>query len=479
MIDINLQRELGRQILTVTGENKDGISDKADFRERMLSYNRVDGVLPFEVVRQGEEKTYEYNIEGKSTLEEFFTREKPDSTRITAVFRELLKIVYRGREYMLSEDGYIIKADTVFVDEDDKVCVPYCPLYHEDLRQQLANLAEYLMRIVDYSDESAVLLVYGFYMRTKEKEFTLEDLLKSLVPEGKKPKIRTGEIKGANDLITRTNDCVAGMNDHITGTDERITGTNDRVTGIKGHITVENDHVTGANEKIIGTGSGTTRNRKASDTAGFAHFPVKDSKEYVKSDPIKVFSQSPIKVKLVGLLIPPAAVLIIFAVLASGILLNSATGRNDVIKSGFVVLAVIGVGIEAEKLLWSSFAKKLAGSIVSAEKEAEEATVFLYGDDSVGYPFSLVSDDQPPINVSHFPFFVGKDASHCDYVMATQVGISRYHMKIDRDGDEFTISDLNSTNGTFINGERLAPHLPHKIKRGDELKIGRCIFYCN
>ncbi|MBO4416349.1 MAG: FHA domain-containing protein, partial [Lachnospiraceae bacterium] len=91
----------------------------------------------------------------------------------------------------------------------------------------------------------------------------------------------------------------------------------------------------------------------------------------------------------------------------------------------------------------------------------------------------LVSDDQPAINVTHFPFFVGKDAQHCDYVMTTQVGISRYHMKIDREGDDFTISDLNSTNGTFINGERLAPHLPHRIRRGDELRIGKCIYYCN
>ena len=140
---------------------------------------------------------------------------------------------------------------------------------------------------------------------------------------------------------------------------------------------------------------------------------------------------------------------------------------------------MLGICFEAEKLMWGRFAKKLEMSIRSAEKEAEEATVFLYGDDSAGYPFSLVSDDQPSINVTHFPFFVGKDAVHCDYVMASQIGISRYHMKIDRDGDRFTISDLNSTNGTFINGERLAPHLPHTVKRGDELRIGKCIYYCN
>ena len=149
------------------------------------------------------------------------------------------------------------------------------------------------------------------------------------------------------------------------------------------------------------------------------------------------------------------------------------------IRSLAAIILILGGCFEAERFMWNRFARKLGESIASAEKESEEATVFLYGNDTAGYPFSLVSDDQPAINVSHFPFFVGKDSRHCDYVMADQIGISRYHLKIDRDGEDFTISDLNSTNGTFINGERLAPHLPHKIRRGDELRIGKCIYYCN
>ena len=129
--------------------------------------------------------------------------------------------------------------------------------------------------------------------------------------------------------------------------------------------------------------------------------------------------------------------------------------------------------------MWRSFASKLSKRLSDAAQNAEDVTVFLYGNDNASYPFSLVSEDQPAINVSHFPFFVGKDPAHCDYVMATQIGISRYHMKIDREGETFTISDLNSTNGTYINGERLAPHLPRTVRRGDELKIGKCIYYCN
>ena len=35
----------------------------------------------------------------------------------------------------------------------------------------------------------------------------------------------------------------------------------------------------------------------------------------------------------------------------------------------------------------------------------------------------------------------------------------------------FTIEDLNSTNGTFVNDERLKPHEIKEIEKGDVIKL--------
>ena len=94
------------------------------------------------------------------------------------------------------------------------------------------------------------------------------------------------------------------------------------------------------------------------------------------------------------------------------------------------------------------------------------------------YPFSLVSDEYPAICAGRFPFFVGKDPKAADYVL-NRAGVSRYHMKIDREGDRYTVADLSSTNGTFVNGTRLQPYKPQVVRRGDEVRIAACIFYCN
>ncbi len=51
-------------------------------------------------------------------------------------------------------------------------------------------------------------------------------------------------------------------------------------------------------------------------------------------------------------------------------------------------------------------------------------------------------------------------------------GVSRRHARIyNREGACF-VEDLDSTNGTFLNGERLTSYLPFKFQDGDVLSMG-------
>lgn len=58
-----------------------------------------------------------------------------------------------------------------------------------------------------------------------------------------------------------------------------------------------------------------------------------------------------------------------------------------------------------------------------------------------------------------------------------QTKISRRHARIWREGHEFLVEDLGSSNGTLLLGRvsdtlRLSPHRPHPIANGDRLRIG-------
>ena len=51
-------------------------------------------------------------------------------------------------------------------------------------------------------------------------------------------------------------------------------------------------------------------------------------------------------------------------------------------------------------------------------------------------------------------------------------GVSRQHAKLLRQGNQVTLTDLNSSNGTYVNGQKLAPHTSKPLQSGDQLQIG-------
>jgi hypothetical protein len=56
---------------------------------------------------------------------------------------------------------------------------------------------------------------------------------------------------------------------------------------------------------------------------------------------------------------------------------------------------------------------------------------------------------------------------------------SRFQAEIHRVGGKLEIIDLGSTNGTFVNGERLKPHQPRTLLKGDEIVFGKTKFVCS
>ncbi len=56
----------------------------------------------------------------------------------------------------------------------------------------------------------------------------------------------------------------------------------------------------------------------------------------------------------------------------------------------------------------------------------------------------------------------------------TEAKVSRRHARIRMQNGDYTIEDLGSTNGTYLNrGRRLIPGIPQVIKTGDELIVGK------
>lgn len=56
---------------------------------------------------------------------------------------------------------------------------------------------------------------------------------------------------------------------------------------------------------------------------------------------------------------------------------------------------------------------------------------------------------------------------------AEEAGVSRRHARLLRDNDTLYLMDLNSTNGTRLNGEVLPASVEKQLRDGDEVTLGR------
>jgi hypothetical protein len=52
-------------------------------------------------------------------------------------------------------------------------------------------------------------------------------------------------------------------------------------------------------------------------------------------------------------------------------------------------------------------------------------------------------------------------------------GVSRVHATLHLEGDFLYITDLGSTNGTYLSGNRLEAETPTVVHKGDEVLLGR------
>jgi pSer/pThr/pTyr-binding forkhead associated (FHA) protein len=79
-----------------------------------------------------------------------------------------------------------------------------------------------------------------------------------------------------------------------------------------------------------------------------------------------------------------------------------------------------------------------------------------------GHTFTLGTD----------PVVVGRESPTAKFVIADPA-VSRRHAQISRQGDGYVIEDLNSTNGTFINAQRVVGAVP--LTPGDLIELGTVV----
>lgn len=406
---IEQQNSLNRQCLRISSQDDFAIQD---FREKMLLHNRVRGLLTFDVLRQNDERIYEYSVSGLFKLSDRCESTHISHDDLQKMLGSIIDALNMGKEYLLLEDDFVLLPNTVFLNAESEAAVAYYPGYRHNIREQMCSLAEYLLDKIEYTDEAAVLLAYSFYMKTRDDNCRIEDLAELL------------------------NNC----------------------------------------EKSA------SNNTEKKELPVSSHKEVAEERIYEQSEPRMVSTGGDKKtVEQTGILqkvIPKAAGIVILAIIVIEAVLfvrGTVSFKSGFIKACLVLAAGGFAALETVRVSRELMLRTQLYTSHATEYIEDEATVLLE-QNTVGAEMILASADYSSIAVNRFPFVIGKDKDMSDYVLGA-TGVSRGHLRLDRTEDITYVTDLNSTNGTCINGIRLKPGEPAVFAKGDRLEVAGCVFY--
>ncbi len=309
--------------------------------------------------------------------------------------------------YLLDMDQLLLEPEYVYMDKHEgTMYLCYLPGHKKPVQEQLRYFTEYLLPRMDHQDARGVRLGYSIYRLLVDEGFQMEAVRKILHKEEKSP--------------------------------EQLADTK-----------VQNGDERGGSEEKESIGPESSREgRKALQ-----------KKPWVKDGALL----------LIGLLL--------FGCSVAFRQMGYFTYISLPVMLAVLFCIVLGTGL----LLWSSQEKNRKSSVEEEDKEKgvqdvmwkatepsetmcqempEEAdieeTVILYRAAEYGSP-ALVSEEAgqaPSIILDQEMLVIGKMDGVSD-ILLDRPSISRIHAKIQRKEDGYWIADLNSKNGTFINGRKL------------------------
>ena len=390
-------------------------SNMDDFVLNMLARYQGEGLLPIELQCRDGGIQIDYEISGGASLSQAFLEKEMDKELIKALFESLWQCCGELREYLLPVEGLLLRPEQVYYFPGKKqfhFC--YLPENSESFSQAVLTLVEFCMQKIKQGDSESLLFVHGFYRLIREEASEEE---------------------------------------------------------IKNYLT-------------------------AFFSSPEAVLPCHTKEELEeKEEPVKPHENSTFLWWVCGGL----AVLCLMLSVIFAVRFFAVTHSDRDMKICVILGAVMLIFLYSMK---SSRPKRMIGKVsLNIPDKQEDSIIREVNEDSqpmieLEYlPETDIEDlgetrvlngpaeksgswvleglrtDIPDIWLLRLPGIIGRKSSEVDYPLPDK-GVSRRHLLIFLSGEELYAEDLSSTNGTFLNGERLKAETPVRLSQEDRIAIG-------
>ena len=158
--------------------------DTSSYQMRMLVGNTIPSILKCRVQGIDGQFMVCFDITSKQSLASLFEEKKIGYQDLKMILSGFVQVMEEMSEYLLNPGRLLLKPEYMYADlEKRQLYFCYLPGYEEDVRQKFQELTEYILPKLDHEDSNAVMLGYSVYRLALEDHFHLEYIKKELYQE--------------------------------------------------------------------------------------------------------------------------------------------------------------------------------------------------------------------------------------------------------------------------------------------------------
>lgn len=456
------------------GEKTDSREDETDYEVHMLEENQIHGFMKCIRKRINGITEYYYEITSRQPLSQICEGESLRNCDIRKILSSLYHALQQMDEYLLDGNKLVLDPALIYLDVESREAVfCYLPVYKKSIQDGFRALASYLLYHLNQSDTEAVLLVYEINRKVQEKNYALLEILQDNQEKSEEREKNVHQTSGTDAKIPE---------DRIPAKEAART----QESGIKR----EDEQ----RQQIKG--------RKA----GKEWKKTKKSKKEERKEQRKEKKQGKRTQMLTGIVY-----LVVMGItgIAAWMQLLTVTQAGGIT---FLITAALAYALSSEKSKKENQGQKSKKEtdikwklpenieeaipqepqeiktvkinnqkdrVSEAEEEVGATTLLWKGEAEYEPHLTLISmnpRERNSVVLLKDSYVIGKLKSKADICLENE-GISRIHAKIQKEGEEYYLYDMNSTNGTFLNGRRLGVNEKVPLHVSDEVAFAKLEYY--
>ena len=174
-MEVSYQRDMNHNYMILKCE--DDLHEES-YETRMIFANKIPGLLSCHI-RYIDGRTYlGYDVTCRQNLSVFCESRKQGRKEIRNILGSILETISVMEEYLLSPDHLMLDPQLVFVNfVTQEAVLVFAPFFRKDIRKSLKELTDYLLTFVAHDDQQGIVLGYRISHELTETDAGVAELL--------------------------------------------------------------------------------------------------------------------------------------------------------------------------------------------------------------------------------------------------------------------------------------------------------------